>query len=184
MMLHQTQPQPHLAHTSIFLGSCDTCKLLHRLQLQCTFLVMTEVLGVVCSMLWAHQGQRGQDTLPWRCCSCTHAGYPHLPMVAERCEQTLALLTFDRCRALGTTINVPAADQRTFELYSCMNKDVTSIRKSCGAYMFVECMAHAVWATLRRNHVTILCCPAVTCTASLLYKLVSSCIGSSCIHIC
>ncbi len=59
-------------------------------------------------------------------------------------NKTLALLTFNRCKALGTSVDVAAAEQRTAELSSCLKEGMASISESCGAYMLVEWMAHAV----------------------------------------
>ncbi len=86
-------------------------------------------------------------------------------------NKTLALLTFNRRKALGTSIDVAATEQRIAELNSSLEEGVASISKSCSAYIFVEWMADAVWATLRGNHVTTLCRPAITCMTSLLYNL-------------
>jgi len=93
-------------------------------------------------------------------------------------NRELALLTLDRCKALGTSVSVAAAEARTVELNSCLDKGVASISKSCCAYMLVDWAAHAVRAILRGNHVTALCCSSVTCTTLLLYSIESSCIHS------
>ena len=99
-------------------------------------------------------------------------------------NKELALLIVDRCKALGTSTDVAAAEQRTVDLNSWLQEGVESISESCGAYILVEWMAHAVWATLRGNQVTTLCCPAITLHHFLAVQPVSSCIGSSCIHMC
>ncbi len=86
-------------------------------------------------------------------------------------NKTLTLLTFNRSKALGTSIDVAAAEQTTAELNSRLKEGVASISKSCSADIVVEWMAHAVCTTLRGNHVTTLCCPAIACMTFLLYNL-------------
>ncbi len=86
-------------------------------------------------------------------------------------NRELALLTLDRCKALSTSIDVAAAEARTVELNSCLDKSMASISKSCCAYMLVDWVAHAAEAILRGNHVTALCCSPVTCTTLSLYNL-------------
>jgi len=60
-------------------------------------------------------------------------------------NKELALLTLDRCKALGTSIDVAAAEQRTVVLNSCLDKGVASISKSCGAYMLVVWIPVTGW---------------------------------------
>lgn len=59
-------------------------------------------------------------------------------------NKELALLTLNRCKALSTSIDVAAAEQRTAELNSCLKEGVASLGKSYGAYTFMKWLAHAV----------------------------------------
>ncbi len=63
-------------------------------------------------------------------------------------NRELALHSY-RCRSVSTSIDDAAAEQRTVDLNSCLDKGIASISKSRCAYMPINWVAHAVRAILK-----------------------------------